>query len=124
MNPDKILSMAQTFLTPKLGAEKASRYCNWAREKFTAGNYGNGKSDLLRALRDSQVSKGQFSQMLGYLNNPIATSILGTFAPNLVPTLKKMGQEVSGEMVDSPVGAARSTAKSGVDAEFPPLRKR
>lgn len=122
---DKILSVAQMFLTPKLGADKASQACNWARQKFQAGNYGNGKADLLRALHDSQVTKNQFGQMMGMLNNPVANSVLGMLSPNLASSLKQVGQEISGEIGGTPVTSpTAATTNQGVNNEFPPLRKR
>lgn len=123
MNPKSMLPWIQKLLAAKFGQDRAQQAIAWAEQKFDAGNYQNNRSGIMKALSDAQVSHGQLNQMLGYLNNPIANSILGTFAPNLASSLRNIGQEVTAEMGGAQA-PPRQTVQSGVNNEFPPLRKR
>lgn len=123
MNPQSILLWIQKLLAARIGPEQAGQAVAWAEQKFKAGNYQNDRSSIMKALSDAQVSHGQLNQMLGYLNNPIANSILGAFAPNLASFLRNIGQEITASMGDTQ-GRPGQPAQSGVNDEFPPLRKR
>lgn len=94
------------ILSPFLGSEKANQFAPVIRDsinKVTQGGYKNTKSDLLRAIKETNMSKQQLAQMVGMTKNPFVSNLLNRFAPNLSEQLQGLGQEVfTSDMPNTP----------------------
>lgn len=127
MNPDSMLSIISKVAGFIVGPDKAQQGCNIAREMFLSGNYENSKAGMMKALMDRQVSQNQFSQMAGLLNHPWAqkaNGFLGAFMPGAANALNQVSQQINAEYERKGTSTPNSSAHSGVNSEFPPLRKR
>lgn len=109
------------MLSPLLGSDLASKYAptlQQALQKMQSGGYQNTKGDLLRAIKESGISKRQLQGMMGVLDMPVAQNILDKISPGLSNGLRNLGQELN-------VGEGAPVNPGGVNREeFPPLKKR
>lgn len=113
------------ILTPLLGQERANKYAPTVGEalsKIKAGNYQNTKADVFRAVKDVQrhygISQQQISSMVGLLDNPKTSGFLNKISPNLVHSLKNLGNEICEG------NSAPTQTNGGTQNKFPPLKKR
>lgn len=127
MNPEAMLSIINKVAGFLVGPDKAQQGCNMAKEMFANGNYANSKQGMMKALMDRNVSRGQFNQIAGYLNHPWAqkaNQMLGNFMPGMTNALSQVTKEISAEYDRQGTNGQNGSANSGVNNEFPPLRKR
>jgi len=86
--------------------EKANKYAPVIGEsisKVVNGGYKDTKSDLLRAIKETNISKQQLSNLVGMAQTPIVSSLLNKFSPNLSEQLQGLGREIcNSDMPDTP----------------------
>lgn len=127
MNPEAMMSMINKVASFIVGPDKAQQGCNMALNMFTSGKYSNSKEGMMKALMDRNVSRSQFNQIAGYLNHPWAqkaNQFLGNFMPGMTSALSQVTKEIDAEYGRQGTNGQSVSANTGVNSEFPPLRKR
>lgn len=113
------------MLSPFLGSEKANQFAPVIRDsisKITQGGYKNTKADLLRAIKDTNMSKQQLAQMVSMTKNPFVSNMLNRFAPNLSEQLQGLGQEIYNS--DTPNTPEAPSPNTGGFRQFLPINNK
>lgn len=121
--------MLPAMLSPVIGKDNADKIAPHLKNAINTVNKKNldannsSMKDLLGIIKETGMTKQQLMNSLNYLSNSKVGQALNYFSPNLVSSLRGVGQEAYNSMGDDKSTPALPTQTRGITGKYPSNRK-